>query len=75
MRLLMNTARVPRVLRTLRLHKGPHKPGSGNEKVIGNFNRVVIDGQDTSGTFRFTRVWVNRNGMWQTVAFQETTPR
>jgi ketosteroid isomerase-like protein len=30
------------------------------------------DGQDTSGTFRFTRVWVNRNGTWQTVAFQET---
>jgi ketosteroid isomerase-like protein len=30
------------------------------------------DGKDTSGTFRFTRVWVNRNGTWQTVAFQET---
>jgi ketosteroid isomerase-like protein len=29
-------------------------------------------GQDVSGTFRFTRVWVNRNGAWQTVAFQET---
>jgi ketosteroid isomerase-like protein len=30
------------------------------------------DGNDTSGTFRFTRVWVNHNGTWQTVAFQET---
>ena len=30
------------------------------------------DGQDAGGTFRFTRVWVNHNGTWQTVAFQET---
>jgi len=30
------------------------------------------DGRDSSGTFRFTRVWVNRNDRWQTVAFQET---
>jgi ketosteroid isomerase-like protein len=30
------------------------------------------DGKDSSGTFRFTRVWVNRNDRWQTVAFQET---
>lgn len=30
------------------------------------------DGRDSSGTFRFTRVWVNRDGRWQTVAFQET---
>jgi ketosteroid isomerase-like protein len=30
------------------------------------------NGQDISGTFRFTRVWVNRGGTWQTVAFQET---
>ena len=30
------------------------------------------DGKDISGTERFTRVWVNRGGTWQTVAFQET---
>lgn len=30
------------------------------------------DGKDISGTFRFTRVWVNHSGAWQTVAFQET---
>jgi ketosteroid isomerase-like protein len=31
------------------------------------------DGRDTSGTYRFTRVWAKRGGVWQTVAFQETT--
>lgn len=30
------------------------------------------DGKDISGTERFTRVWVNKGGTWQTVAFQET---
>lgn len=30
------------------------------------------DGKDTSGTYRFTRVWVNKAGTWQTVALQET---
>jgi ketosteroid isomerase-like protein len=30
------------------------------------------DGKDSGGTFRFTRIWVNRNDHWQTVAFQET---
>jgi len=35
-------------------------------------SRATRDGKDTSGTFRFTRVWVKRNGRWQTVAFQET---
>lgn len=29
-------------------------------------------GRDSGGTFRFTRVWLNANGRWQTVAFQET---
>ena len=38
-------------------------------------SKAMRDGQDTSGTFRFTRVWVNRSGTWQTVAFQETKPR
>lgn len=36
---------------------------------------AVRDGHNTSGTFRFTRVWVKRRGRWQTVAFQETSPR
>jgi ketosteroid isomerase-like protein len=38
-------------------------------KVSGQGTR---DGQDISGTARFTRVWVNHGGTWQTVAFQET---
>ena len=36
---------------------------------------AVRDGKNSGGTFRFTRVWVKRNGRWQTVAFQETAPR
>lgn len=35
-------------------------------------SRATRDGKDSSGTFRFTRVWVRRDGRWQTVAFQET---
>jgi ketosteroid isomerase-like protein len=35
-------------------------------------SKATRDGRDSSGTFRFTRVWVNRVGGWQTVAFQET---
>lgn len=35
-------------------------------------SQATWNGKDSSGTFRFTRVWVNRNGRWQTVAFQET---
>lgn len=34
--------------------------------------QATRDGKDSGGTFRFTRVWVNRDGRWQTVAFQET---
>ena len=30
------------------------------------------DGRDTSGTYRFTRVWVKQGATWQTVALQET---
>ena len=37
-------------------------------------SRATRDGRDSGGTFRFTRVWVNQNGRWQTVAFQETRP-
>ena len=29
-------------------------------------------GQDTGGQYRFTRVYVKRNGRWQSVAFQQT---
>jgi ketosteroid isomerase-like protein len=35
-------------------------------------SQATRDGKDSSGTFRFTRIWVNRNSRWQTVAFQET---
>ena len=36
---------------------------------------AVRDGRNSSGTFRFTRVWVSMGGRWQTVAFQETAAR
>jgi len=29
-------------------------------------------GEDFSGPYRFTRVWVRRNGQWQTVSYQAT---
>src|SRR3954447_12681469 len=35
-------------------------------------SQAARDGKDSGGTFRFTRVWVKRDGRWQTVAFQET---
>ena len=46
----------------------------GNVAVeIGKLvSQATRDGKDSGGTFRFTRVWVNRNDRWQTVAFQET---
>jgi hypothetical protein len=38
-------------------------------KLVSQASR---EGKDSGGTFRFTRVWLNRDGRWQTVAFQET---
>lgn len=35
-------------------------------------SKATRDGNDSSGTFRFTRVWINHGGNWQTVALQET---
>jgi len=32
-------------------------------------------GEDFSGPYRFTRVWVKRNGRWQTVSYQATVSR
>jgi hypothetical protein len=32
-------------------------------------------GQDFSGPYRFTRVWVKREGQWQTVSYQATVTR
>ncbi len=29
-------------------------------------------GEDFSGPYRYTRVWVHRNGQWQTVSYQAT---
>ena len=29
-------------------------------------------GEDFSGPYRYTRVWVRRNGNWQTVSYQAT---
>ncbi|HVO82129.1 MAG TPA: nuclear transport factor 2 family protein [Terriglobales bacterium] len=32
-------------------------------------------GEDFSGPYRFTRVWVKRNGRWRTVSYQATVTR
>jgi ketosteroid isomerase-like protein len=32
-------------------------------------------GEEFSGPYRFTRVWVRRNGRWQTVSYQATVTR
>ncbi len=32
-------------------------------------------GEDFSGPYRYTRVWVRRNGHWQTVSYQATVTR
>ena len=31
-----------------------------------------MNGKDISGSIRYTRVYVNTNGRWQVVAFQQT---
>jgi len=41
--------------------------------VTGRSNpKGTIDGKDVSGPIRFTRVYVKRNGNWQSVLFQQT---
>jgi ketosteroid isomerase-like protein len=32
-------------------------------------------GEEFSGPYRFTRVWVRRNGKWVTVSYQATVTR
>ena len=46
----------------------------GNTAVVtGRSNaKGTIDGKDIEGPVRFTRVYVKRNGHWQSVAFQQT---
>jgi ketosteroid isomerase-like protein len=46
----------------------------GNTAVVtGRSNpKGTIDGKDVSGPIRFTRVYVKRNGTWQSVLFQQT---
>ena len=46
----------------------------GNTAVVtGRSNaKGTIDGKDIDGPVRFTRVYVKRNGQWQSVAFQQT---
>ncbi len=34
--------------------------------------KLIINGQDASGAFRFTDIFVKRQGHWQTIASQET---
>ena len=40
---------------------------AGTATLKGSFK-----GQDISGTYRYTDVWVKRNGKWQVVASQAT---
>jgi len=46
----------------------------GNTAVVtGRGNpKGTIDGKDMGGPIRFTRVYVKRNGTWQSVLFQQT---
>jgi len=46
----------------------------GNTAVVtGRSNpKGTIDGKDVSGPMRFSRVYVKRNGTWQSVLFQQT---
>lgn len=36
--------------------------------------RATVDGQDWSGTFQITDVWIRRDGRWQVVARHSSTP-
>ena len=38
-------------------------------------SKAMRDGRNSGGTFRFTRLWVKRNGRWRTAAIQETAPK
>ena len=41
--------------------------------VVGTATRKgVLNGKDISGTIRYTRVYVKRNGRWQVIQFQQT---
>jgi hypothetical protein len=41
--------------------------------VVGTATRKgVSNGKDISGRIRYTRVYVNRNGRWQVIQFQQT---
>ena len=46
----------------------------GNAAVVTGRSspKGTIDGKDISGPIRFTRVYVKRNGTWQSVLFQQT---
>jgi len=46
----------------------------GNTAVVTGRSspKGTIDGKDVSGPIRFTRVYVKRNGAWQSVLFQQT---
>jgi hypothetical protein len=46
----------------------------GKTAVVSGKSTVKsqIGGQDTSGTYRFMRVYVNEGGQWKSVAFQQT---
>lgn len=56
------------------------EPGDAKVRVYGNAAvatytvqvKATNKGQDTSGNYRLTRVFVKRNGKWQEVAFHQT---
>ena len=44
---------------------------TGIDNVTSN-TKLTIDGQDRSGQYRTTIVWVKQNGQWKRVSFQST---
>ncbi len=58
------------------------KPGNEQVRVYGNDTAVSTgtveikshskSGGDVNGEFQYTRVWVKRNGRWQSVSFQNS---
>jgi ketosteroid isomerase-like protein len=46
----------------------------GNSAVVTGASNIkgTYKGQDISGKYRYTRVYVKQNGQWKTAAFQQT---
>jgi len=46
----------------------------GNTAILNGLanTKLTVDGQDRSGDYRVTIVWVKQNGQWKRVSFQST---